>query len=1380
MSTQNAEPVAELIRRNWIDILDLEDASLVTNDSHFFRLGGDSSLARDLCSDLAAEGLHVSLPDILKNPTLQEFTTVVAERIINNAISKATTSMDEALSNIRPFDLVPGGSDALKDVLEEAARLCNLAGDEIEDIYPCTALQEGLVSLTQRQAGAYQSYQAFTLESEDQLGRFCEAWEAVTNACPILRTRIVQTRDRGPLQVVSRRAAPVNTLDEICNDNASLEGFLERNKHKTGGGGQVLNQPLSRLTVVRVREPGASSLLPCCIWSVHHAAYDGRSMELILQRLACAWAGQPVEPSAPFPAFLAATCAVVDDDDDDKKADIARAFWAKKLEGAAACNFPVSSRPVVAKTSAPSSPSEQSQGLKQQRFSTVKRCFSTDGWQQQGSEVTLATMMHAAWALVVAAHSGGGEEDVVYGATVSGRNAGITDNVVAPTIATIPIRVPVAGDWTLTRYLSHVQRYLADAMPFEQLGLHNMPGDAISLFRSLLVVQQHRQQLSLDVASLPPRRQLKDSSFHSYDVTVEAIPSKESVEIRIHYNLASVTLEEAQWLAQHFERTVQQLLLKATTKQQQGVEDPKVSDINLFGPQDWLAVKTWNNEGLAPKEVHKTMHHLIAERIGSQPHAPAIDAHDRKFTYTELDEMSSAVAKHLVFGMGIRRGERVLLIFEKSAWSVVAMLAAMKAGAVFVPLEWTNPVARLQQIARDSRAVAVLASPRLMDIAKQLLPVSTTPTATSSLFILDAHSAASFADDQRQQEEILPEVCPDDDAYIIFTSGSTGTPKGILVHHAAYSSSALAHGPAYHMRPSSRILQFSSYSFDAGHVEIITGLIAGACVCIPSEEDRKNDLPGVIERMRVNWFMLTPTVIMALPLERLRPFLKTAVFMAERSPQDLISRWVDTGSITVMNTYGPTECSAISYVTDPYTHETSSDNIGLPRGCLGWLVDPQDSDRLVPVGCAGELLIEGPIIARGYLDDSAKTAASFVEGFAWRPGARMYKTGDLVRLNPSDGSISFVGRKDMQIKIRGQRVEIGEIEQRIFHCLTSSSSQLDVSNNPPVLTLGRVTAVVVDYVFHRADNDRSNMVLAAFCCLPDLAEKSNLKEGSLESDTESIDGFDSNHLLVSEPEQQEAFATLRTALAAALPSYMIPTLYVPMKAMCFNTSSKLDRKRLRNILVGVPGDIYRGYALSAKTKAKDDTEADAPNSLSEHQSIMQRLWRECLQLPDWDDCSIGLQDSFFAVGGHSVMAMKLSWLCRQNGISLDVATIFSNPSLEAMTSAAEFADSTADPKNGKKDVVASDAPPRPFVMLERSTPGLEDDNAVLAELARLSGIGTDDIEDAYPCTALQEGLFALTQRKPDAVSKFCIPQNMISLITSTDLKIALVYCAAHI
>ncbi|OCL10210.1 AMP-binding-domain-containing protein, partial [Glonium stellatum] len=425
-----------------------------------------------------------------------------------------------------------------------------------------------------------------------------------------------------------------------------------------------------------------------------------------------------------------------------------------------------------------------------------------------------------------------------------------------------------------------------------------------------------------------------------------------------------------------------------------------VENLSYFSTRNKSQIEKWNATPL--EKVERTIHGIFEDSVIANSASEAVCAWDGSLSYLELDEYASRIALHLN-KLGVGPEVFVPLCFPKSKWNVVAMVAVLKAGGAFVPLDPSYPLDRLQSLASSVQAKIVLCSKESADL---LVPVADTVIPITAEFVeqlpLDTH-------------QLIRDVASHNAAYIIPTSGSTGTPKLTLVEHGSYCSGVKAHAPGMLMDSTDplRVLQFASHTFDASLVEILSPLMLGGTVCIPDEETRLNNIAKAIDGMNVTWTCLTPTFVRFLEPSMV-PRLATIALVGEAMSQSNLETWSKAQNL--VNAYGPSECS-VAAVTNPHvTSETDPKNIGYPVGIHAWVVDPDDYNKLVPVGCVGELLAEGNTLARCYFNDDQKTAQAFIRNPKWAEGRsfRGYLTGDLVRQN-SDGSLNFVGRKDTQV-----------------------------------------------------------------------------------------------------------------------------------------------------------------------------------------------------------------------------------------------------------------------------------------------------------------------------------------------------------------------------
>ena len=304
--------------------------------------------------------------------------------------------------------------------------------------------------------------------------------------------------------------------------------------------------------------------------------------------------------------------------------------------------------------------------------------------------------------------------------------------------------------------------------------------------------------------------------------------------------------------------------------------------------------------------------------------------------------------------------------FNKSVWAVVATVAVLRAGGVCVALDPTHPSSRHAQILQEVQATLVLTSVNCGSLFDNL---------GVDVLAID-RSTLSYLPESIVTESIChPQLRPNHAAFVVFTSGSTGTPKGVVLEHASICATARGNESALKVTKHTRVLQFASFVFDVTIEDMCVTLMHGACLCIASEHDRLDNLAPVMRQMQVTWADLTPSVARTIDPEDV-PSLQTLVLGGEMLGEDIISRWASR--VHVFNTYGPAECTIYSTTTACLGSGARGGNIGRAIGCACWVVDPENHNRLMPVGCAGELLIEGPNLARGYLGDEAKTREAFV------------------------------------------------------------------------------------------------------------------------------------------------------------------------------------------------------------------------------------------------------------------------------------------------------------------------------------------------------------------------------------------------------------------
>lgn len=1222
----------------WAQILHTSLFEMRRNDS-FLRLGGDSITAIELVHMAESFGIFLDSALIIQNPELD---VMAAAAVLDSGERR---SINEA----EPFTLLPTDTD-LDATRSELISACGLSSNQsIQDAYPCTPLQEGLMVLAMKQPGSYVMRQVYKIPSHVEIARFKAAWVRTVDICGCLRSRIAMIGTSTIQAVISN-----DVIWEDVQDGCDVRSFMnEMRKIEISYRDRLCRYAL-------IQESDGSSYF---VWMIHHAVFDGLTVRIVLDILQRTYFGSAVGALRPYSSFIQYTQSL--------DADAASVYWRKELEGAKQAMFPRAAH-------SPSSSNARSQASSSRVMRTV---FELPASLELS--VTRATVIRAAWALLLACYCD--TDDICFGTTISGRQAPVPGiaRIAGPAVATVPVRVQLDRAQTISEFLRRIQSQAAEMVSYEQYGLQNIAKLDTNIrdvcdFASLLIVQPNQifevPQSDNEAILVVPGSDLgihdEPIYYFNYPLLVQASLNSDGIELLFSYDSTILSEERIVALSRHLEHIAQQITSKGHLT---------VGDISLSGTWDIQKAIEFNGKG--PQIISACLHNVIADTASRQPDAEAVDAWDKTFTYSELIEATNRLSSYLVEEFCVSSGELVHVCFEKSAWFIIAILAINKAGGTWSPLDPAHPTHRHQQIVSQTGARLALTTPNTTAKCINLVPRVLEVTAE-----LDARLSENK---QWSTHGPLVNVSPEDAAYVLFTSGSTGTPKGVVIPHIAVSTSMTTLAQRVTLTPKDRVLQFSSFVFDACIFEIMASLIAGACVCVPSWDMQMNALTEFTCDRTVNVAMLTPTLARTLRPSEL-PSLNLLILVGEAVSRNDLELWF--GKVRLVNGWGPTEATVVASTHEWTAVDESPQAIGRPLGGFCWIVDPDDCTQLAPLGVVGEIVLQGPNLLRGYLGDEEKTAASVVSSLpAWAPRTesnlwnRFYRTGDLGSYN-MNGDILYYGRKDTQVKIRGLRVELGEIEQHIKRHLSG------------------VRQIVVDVIKTDA---ASNLI--AYICFND--------ESRLDADDDIF--------LPLEGDMQAAISSLISKLGTIIPRYMVPTMFIPCNYMPTLVSTKLDRKSLKQKSAALTVQEQAMYSLISGAK-------EIPETLME--CSLQALWAEILNIPA---DSIGRDDSFLQIGGDSVAAIRLVSAARRQNICLSVGDVFDDSRLLAMASKATLSNTSSTQQ--EEEIVP------PFSLLS----GTVHEQVLSDEFRQKYGLADDQfVEDAYPCTPLQEGLIALTAKQP--------------------------------
>ncbi|KAH0523777.1 hypothetical protein TsFJ059_008737 [Trichoderma semiorbis] len=1159
--TDKTEPTTDMefkLRDLWAEILKIPTEEIGKNDS-FLQIGGDSISAIHLVTLAQEHGIQITVASIFADPRL----SVVAA----SASLGHITDTYEA----EPFSLIyPSEREA---VIREIKQQCNLSTSEsIEDAYPTTKLQEGLMALSVKQPGSYTAQHVYRIPEHVDIEKFRAAWDKTVEVCLNLRTSIVLVGLKTIQAVIKCSPEP---LWEPTED-VSLQSYMQNAI-------QVFNMGYgSRLCRYALIEDGGNSYFA---WHIHHSVYDGWTQPLIISTFYAAYFGTEMPPLQPFARFVKYTTNI----DQNGAAE----YWNQQLHDAKPASFPAVNQQLAAIDSK----------VEVTRISTKYVDFP----RLTNTSITKATIMRAAWSIVLAQYSG--TDDVCFGTIVSGRHASVPglDSMPGPMVATVPVRVRLDKDQPTSRFLHDMQIQASEMVAYEQFGLQNIASLGTEAkqacdFSSLLIIQPVQQQaadknevVGTDALLLPARSEHSTESslqnFSDYPLVLQVVIMDDHFQLLLIYDCTVVTEFQATSISEQFSNV---------TKQLGAQNDTMIGDIKVAGSWELQKQLEWNDKIYGPADI--TLHGLFSKQAARRPGHEALYSSEGSMTYGELDHLSTQLAVYLS-RLGVRPETIVPFCFEKSIWTIVAMLGILKAGGVFIPLDPSHPTSRRQALIDEVCAQFMIVSPTTAPDSQDM--VKNTVELSPSLI------ASISAIDTAKQPFVMPGT--NNAAYVLFTSGSTGKPKGVIIEHKAISAALLRQSEACSINSDVRMLQFANYVFDGSIFEIFNALIMGATVCVPTEHERLHNAAAFIRGARVNYAVLTPTFIKTLSPEQV-PGIKTILLAGEAPSREIIETWVD--EVHLHNGYGPAEgCIGSTVFAYSSTSTASATTLGRSFAHGLWVVDPDNHDQLMPIGCVGELLLQGSSLARGYINDEKKTRQSFIEEVKWLPSnidvgeRRFYKTGDLVRY-VSDGSIEYLGRKDTQVKIRGQRIELGEIE---YHIKRSDTA---------------IEHAVVDIT--RKDGRES---LLAFICFN--------SEQETESASKEI------HLTELTEEIYETFSDIVTSISSSLPSHMIPKYFIPVDHMPHNAAGKLDRKMLLESIANFTTDDLSKYLAVQRIPFRDCS--------SDVEFWIRHQWATTLDLPD---DTIGVDDNFYSLGGDSIRIVTISKaILNQYGVSLGMSLL---------------------------------------------------------------------------------------------------------------------------
>lgn len=659
------------------------------------------------------------------------------------------------------------------------------------------------------------------------------------------------------------------------------------------------------------------------------------------------------------------------------------------------------------------------------------------------------------------------------------------------------------------------------------------------------------------------------------------------------------------------------------------------ADVPLTGvitsyPCDRADIRKWN---LIPQKLDRGLVHEsileLADRNGS---AMAVEAWDGTLTRRQLKvracELATCLSK-----LGLGKDNVVPILFSKS-WRVpVVMMAVLKAGAAFILLDADLPFSRLRTMVSIVEASVIVASRDHSIMAMRLIPYGRVVSMNNQAEVTMLNYAeASVA------ELLKPSMATTEStAFLVFTSGSSGQPKAVVVEHQQWCSGWANYGYRSHLAEGVRVLQQASYSFVISIIEMLSTLRAGGIVCIPSQDESRNDLVGAIRRLRPNWICLVPSAAMLINPEDV-PSLQTLVLAGESATEALVKVWSPLLGEHLLNGYGQCENAAFIAVHPIGNTPYALRKIGKSLSLRFWIVSQYDHNVLLPVGAIGELVVEGYSMARGYLHEREKTRAAFIDAPIWATvfnagteGRRWYKTGDLVQYD-EDGTLNVIGRGgDAQLKLYGQRIEAAEVEHHILEMPSS-----------------KIVSCVIDLT--HSDRDDKQPRLTAFVVLHDLEGQSwnkQFSDSSFFSDQDMRNEKLHVHL-------DSVRLCLTDYLSQKLPAYMIPTHIIPLISLPRTVTGKLSRRAIRD---WAAQHAWSNVSLCSNVGSNGNQKL--LQTESENYTLLRRIWSKVFRVPE-NEIHASTRFSEF---GDSMKAMLLVSALAKVGIYMKMDTVYRLQSL---------------------------------------------------------------------------------------------------------------------
>ncbi len=973
---RETNPVEERLIAIWSEVLGRDG---IGPDDHFFQLGGHSLLLTQAASRVDEQFLlDLPLRVYFQQPVLKDLARTIILALIESRHV--------------------GASDA-PHLGRRAEGLISL---------PLSQAQRRLWIIHQLdpQSTAYHIPMAYVLKGEVHFEAMQQSMEYLVARHAALRTTFLATEGE-PRQVIGDAVPQMNFFEDRRGEDFQTDDLLS---HSIMAPFNLETGPLFRWVLIQVNDETHVLAM-----NAHHIVFDGWSLNVFMRELGLCYRAFSTGGSpdlSPLTIDYADYALWQQKWLNSKKLLELVDWWRQTLDGAPTLELPIDrSRPA------------------ELTFNGDQISFAIDSTLRDGvkkyalqEDVTPFVVLYSVFNLLLARYSG--QQDIVTGTSAAGRNRRELESLIGFFVNTLAIRVDLSQSVTFHELTAQVKQCVLQAFdhqdaPFDKL-VEALESDRDASRNPLFQVAFNLVELESDEDQIPGLRtealRLNRRLSH-FDLGLGFIPGAKGFTGYFTYNTALFHSATIQRMARHYINLLKHLLAKPTAP---------IASIPLMEPEELQTVLVSWNRNHVEHPQYPGFAQCFEAQVERTPQAIALVYRDQQMTYAKANEEANRLAAYLI-EQGV--GPEVLVgnFQERSLPMMVAFLAILKAGGVYVPLDPELPEERLAMLVESPSMKVVITESQF----EAKLP--------------DFHGRLVVTDQLAKTIETYPPenlpafASPENLAYVIYTSGSTGKPKGVGVTHGAALDHMLSAVPSYGLAPGVRVLQFAALSFDVSMEQIMATLICGASLVLRHDIWAPAHFSKILEDMEINVVSL-PTAYWHLWAEEAvnQGSVPNSVALVTAAGEAMLAkplaRWTEAfPHIPVINGYGPTET-----VVTPTIYQADVPFPAEARVPIGKVRPNRTSyvlDRLgnpVPFGVSGELHLGGLPVARGYLNRPSLTAAVFIpDPFSSQPGARLYKTGDLTRLLP-DGNLEYLTRLDHQVKVRGFRIELGEIESALI------------------------------------------------------------------------------------------------------------------------------------------------------------------------------------------------------------------------------------------------------------------------------------------------------------------------------------------------------------